>query len=158
MTAPGRTLIAGFGVTGRAVARALVEDGELPAVVEDRPDAAGRDLAASLGLALVGSSDRDALRALVGGVDRVVPSPGLPPHHPVLTVAVELGVPVVSEIEVAWERLTGPAATGGSPRLVAITGTNGKTTVTTLVAAILRAGGRRAESAGNIGRPLIDLV
>ncbi len=159
MTAAGAspTLVAGFGVTGRAVARALVERGQDVIVVEDHPDADGRALAASMGLSLVAATDHDELRPIVGRCGQLVPSPGIPPRHPVFELAAEHGVPVRSEIELAWQLLV--AERGSSrPILAAITGTNGKTTVTTLVVAILAASGLQAESAGNIGRPLIEVV
>ena len=85
----------------------------------------------------------------MAGVDLVVPSPGVPHRHPVYDLAAAAGVPVVSEIELA-------AAT--TVPIVAVTGTNGKTTVTTLVAAMLAASGRRAVAAGNIGLPLVEAV
>ena len=62
-------------------------------------------------------------------------------------------MPLHSEIELA-----GVAAARRGVPLVAVTGTNGKTTVTTLIAGMLAAGGRRAAAAGNIGRPLLDAV
>jgi UDP-N-acetylmuramoylalanine--D-glutamate ligase len=95
---------------------------------------------------------------LTAASDLVVPSPGVPAGHPVHQAAAEAGVPVESEIELAWRRLaSGDGWTGSRPqRLVAITGTNGKTTVTTLVAAMLAASGVSAVAAGNIGLPLLD--
>jgi UDP-N-acetylmuramoylalanine--D-glutamate ligase len=79
--------------------------------------------------------------------------------HPVYAAAAQAGVPVRSEIELAWQRLHGGGGAADRPRrMVAITGTNGKTTVTTLVAAMIAASGGRALAAGNIGLPLIDAV
>jgi UDP-N-acetylmuramoylalanine--D-glutamate ligase len=149
-------LVVGFGVTGQAVARALVGDGEPVVVIDDQPTDAARHVAEGLGIRLVEQHDPDGLARLVQDAAFVVPSPGVPVGHPVLVAAADALVPVVSEIELAWRRLSekGPSA----PRLVAITGTNGKTTVTTLVAAILNESGRRAVAAGNIGLPLIDAV
>jgi UDP-N-acetylmuramoylalanine--D-glutamate ligase len=84
----------------------------------------------------------------------------VPVAHPVYRLAESAGVPIRSEIELAWERLSRAESVGAPapPALVAITGTNGKTTVTTLVAAMLNASGRAAAAAGNIGLPLIDAV
>src|SRR4029079_14982238 len=70
--------------------------------------------------------------------------------HPALVIAGVAGVPVRSEIDLAGKRTTVP--------IVAVTGTNGKTTVTTLTAAMLAASGRRVLAAGNLGRPLLDAV
>ncbi len=85
--------------------------------------------------------------------DLVVPSPGVRPDHPALVAAHDAGVPVRSEIDLAAARLR---ARPDAPRLVAVTGTNGKTTVTTLIDAMLREAGITSVAAGNIGRPLLD--
>lgn len=81
----------------------------------------------------------------------VVASPGVPPDAPPLAAARAAGVPIISEVEVALAAMAGQ-------RYVAITGTNGKTTVTALVAHLLRALGVDAEAAGNIGTPLSDIA
>ncbi|MFN3346430.1 MAG: UDP-N-acetylmuramoyl-L-alanine--D-glutamate ligase [Candidatus Bipolaricaulaceae bacterium] len=83
--------------------------------------------------------------------DLVVPSPGVPPTTPVLAEAIRRGIPVWSEIELAW-RLASVRFT------VAVTGTNGKSTTTELVGAILRAWGLDPVVAGNIGRPAISTL
>ncbi|MGH2769027.1 MAG: UDP-N-acetylmuramoyl-L-alanine--D-glutamate ligase, partial [Actinomycetota bacterium] len=80
----------------------------------------------------------------------VVPSPGIPPSNPLIRGALERGVPVWSEVELAWRR--------GEAPVIAVTGTNGKTTTTLLVADILRAAGVGALAAGNIGLPLSKAV
>ena len=141
---PARAVVVGLGATGQAVTRFLVSEGWEVVVVEDRPDertpSVARELGASLGTAA------DAADAAL-----VVASPGVPPGHPVHGVASDAGVPVLSEVELAWRWAAGK-------RLVAVTGTNGKTTVTTLVAAMLVESGLAAVAAGNIGLPLIDAV
>ena len=81
----------------------------------------------------------------------LVTSPGVPPDAPPLVRARAEGVPVVSEVEIGLRFL--PAL-----RYVAVTGTNGKTTTTSLIAHLLRALGLRGEAAGNIGRPLSELA
>ncbi|MDQ6839896.1 MAG: UDP-N-acetylmuramoyl-L-alanine--D-glutamate ligase, partial [Actinomycetota bacterium] len=86
----------------------------------------------------------------------VVVSPGVPIAHPVFAAAAAAGVAVRSEIEVGWRVLAGRV--GPRPLLVAVTGTNGKTTVTTEVAAMLAATGLRVATAGNIGTPLVDVA
>jgi UDP-N-acetylmuramoylalanine--D-glutamate ligase len=88
--------------------------------------------------------------AYLDDIDLLVTSPGWPPSSEPLVAAAAAGIRIVSEIELAIERLTCP--------VVAVTGTNGKTTVTELVAAMARAGGLDAVAAGNIGRPLTDIV
>jgi UDP-N-acetylmuramoylalanine--D-glutamate ligase len=77
----------------------------------------------------------------------------VPDRHPAIVGAHRAGVAVRSEIDLAAELIAGR---DDRPQLVAVTGTNGKTTVTTLTAAMLSAGGLRAVAAGNIGRPLLE--
>jgi len=87
------------------------------------------------------------------GADVLVVSPGLPPRSPVILAAQDQGVPVWGELELAW-RLRGPDA---APWLV-VTGTNGKTTTTLMLASMLRAAGHRTAAVGNIGVSLVDAV
>src|SRR5438045_5881059 len=75
-------------------------------------------------------------------VDLVIPSPGIPKNSPVLKLAKERGLPILSEIEVAYRIAAAP--------IVAVTGTNGKTTTTMLLGEIMRAGGKRTWVAGDI--------
>ncbi len=143
-------LVVGLGVTGEAVARALVAHGHEVVVVEDRPadDTASR--AHALGVDLLAAPDADTLAAAVTAAEAVVPSPGVPDAHPVFALARAGGVPVRSEFDLAgaWD----------DRPLVAITGTNGKTTVTTLVTEMLEASGRRAVAAGNTDVPLVAAI
>ena len=149
-------LVVGLGVTGEAVARRLASDGSVT-VVDDRPDSpafAGRAAALqALGVTVIGAPSPVQLDELVAAADLVVPSPGVPEAHPVYGLATGHAVPIYSEVELA-----GVAAAARGLPLVAVTGTNGKTTVTTLIAEMFTAGGRRALAAGNIGRPLLDAV
>ena len=140
----------GFGVSGRAVTRALVGRGVHVVAVDDRPGDGTRAAAAELGVELVVAPDRDTLAALVAGVELVVPSPGVRFDHPVFALAAAAAVAVRGELELASQWADRP--------LVAVTGTNGKTTVTTLVTQMLLASGVRAVAAGNIGLALSDAV
>ena len=88
--------------------------------------------------------------ALLEGVDVVVPSPGVPADSPVLAGAVARGIAVLSEIEVAARVIEAP--------IVAVTGTNGKSTTTSLIGAMLERAGRRTFTGGNLGTPLVDAV
>ncbi len=97
----------------------------------------------------VGRHDLAKIRAAAA----VVVSPGVLPDAPPLVAARAVGVPVFSEIDLGFRALE---ETG--TRLIAVTGTNGKTTTTALVAHLLRAAGLRAEAVGNIGRPLADIA
>src|SRR5215211_8450139 len=80
----------------------------------------------------------------------VVKSPGVPREAPVVAAALERGLPVVGELELAWRLLPN--------RFLAVTGTNGKTTTVELLGAVHRAAGVPAAVAGNVGTPLGSLV
>jgi UDP-N-acetylmuramoylalanine--D-glutamate ligase len=150
LVAPGRTvLVVGLRVTGLAVARRLLSQGVPVLAVDDRPTEETRAMAAELGIALSEAPSASLLRELARGAALAVVSPGVPVSHPVFS----LPLPVVSEIELA-----GRVARALGVPLVAVTGTNGKTTVTTLVAQILSTSGAGAVPAGNIGPPLLDVV
>ena len=140
----------GLGLSGEAVARHLRDRAALVRVVDDHPTDETRRRAQALGLPLEACPDEARLRQLVEEVDVVVPSPGVPEDHPVFRLAAELRRPVRGEVELAarWARRP----------LVAVTGTNGKTTVTELVAAMLGESGLRTVAAGNIGLPLSEAV
>lgn len=154
-----RVLVVGLAVTGDAVVRYARRRGDTVVVIEDHPVASGPyperlDRARELGARVEEEPDPGTMRRLVERTDVVVPSPGVAQRHPVLVEARRAGVVVRSEVDLAAEH----TQEVGGPDLVAITGTNGKTTVTTLVVAMLAASGRRAVAAGNIGLPLLDAV
>jgi UDP-N-acetylmuramoylalanine--D-glutamate ligase len=132
------------------VTRALIGRGAHVTAVDDRPGDETRAVAAELGIELVVAPERDALAGLVAGVDLVVPSPGVRFDHPVFALAAAAMVAVRGELELASQW-------AGRP-LVAVTGTNGKTTVTTLVTEMLSASGVQAVAAGNIGLALSDAL
>jgi UDP-N-acetylmuramoylalanine--D-glutamate ligase len=146
--AVGRVLVYGLGVSGSATAAHLVADGLEVVAADDDTGPGPRDCAARLGVELVSAPDAGTLASLARTVDEIVVSPGVPAGHAVF--AQRDIVPIVGEIEVAWRRARCP--------IVAVTGTNGKTTVTTLIESMLLSAGRRAVAAGNIGRPLVDAV
>lgn len=145
----GRTaLVIGLGRTGVAVARFLRAAGAVVRATDRRTAAElalDPTLAAGLDLRL-GDEDPES----VAGVDLVVPSPGVPQDGPLLRAAVARRVPVLSEIELAFRHLDVP--------VLAITGTNGKSTTTTLLGAMLAAGGQRPFVGGNLGTPLVTAV
>ncbi len=85
--------------------------------------------------------------------DLIITSPGWRPDQPLLAAADRAGIPVIGEVELAW-RVRG---TNSAPWLV-VTGTNGKTTTTSMLAAMLQAAGLRARACGNIGAPLLEAV
>jgi UDP-N-acetylmuramoylalanine--D-glutamate ligase len=140
----------GFGITGQAVARALVEHGVAVRAMDDRSSPALRATAAEQGIELIGSPDHATLRALLEETDAVFPSPGVPERHPVFSMADAAGLPVGSEFDLAalWD----------DRPCLAVTGTDGKTTVTMMVTAMLEASGIRAVSAGNVDVPLVAAI
>lgn len=151
-----RALIYGLAIAGEAAAAALAARGWEVVVADDRPTPEARERAAELGADLHDAPSADDLRALVAGVELVVPSPGVPERHPVITEAAAAGVVVRSEIDLAyeWEQ----QRDGGPRPMVAVTGTDGKTTTTLLAAAMVEASGRRAVAAGNTEVPLVSAL
>lgn len=144
------TLVVGLGVTGRAVVAQLLARGEEVRVIDDAPSDASREAAVSAGVELVESPTAEQLSQVLSGCDAAVVSPGVPAGHPVYDAARAAGVEVLSEIELAWRWTDKP--------IVAVTGTNGKTTVTTIVAEMLNRSGVHARAAGNIGLPLVEAI
>lgn len=142
-------LVAGLGVSGVAAARGLaragadvraVESDDGPRATDRVRELAGEGIAARSGVDLGEGS-------LLDGVDLLVPSPGIAEASPLLSEAARRGTAVWSEPELAW-RLS-----DGRTRLVVVTGTNGKTTTTELLGALLG-----APTGGNIGTALTDLL
>src|SRR5205823_6623354 len=133
--------------TGQAVAAALAARGVHVRAADARPTAALGVTGAPAGVELRFGEDGPQLLA---GVELVVPSPGVPRDAPVLAAAGRRGIPVWSEIELAFRLLACP--------LVAITGTNGKSTTTSLVGLALERAGRRTFIGGNLGTPLISAL
>jgi UDP-N-acetylmuramoylalanine--D-glutamate ligase len=145
-----KVAVIGVGKTGLATARFLAGRNARIALTDEKPVSAwGETLTAIEGL----PADLTITPygpEILAGADMVVPSPGVYPSNPILREALRRAIPVVSEIELAWRFLKTP--------LVAITGTNGKTTVTTLIGEILKTAGKRVFVGGNIGAPLIGYV
>ncbi|MFD3310767.1 UDP-N-acetylmuramoyl-L-alanine--D-glutamate ligase [Streptomyces sp. NPDC058656] len=144
--------VAGLGVSGISAARALAGLGASVTVVDGGSSEEHRERAASLEGEGISVRLADA-ETLPEGTDLVVTSPGWKPAGPLFQAAAEAGVDVVGDVEIAW-RLRGPDA---APWL-AITGTNGKTTTTQMLASILAAAGLRTAAVGNIGTPIVDVV
>ncbi|RCH69592.1 UDP-N-acetylmuramoyl-L-alanine--D-glutamate ligase [Streptomyces sp. SDr-06] len=147
-----KVTVAGLGVSGVSAARALAGLGAEVTVVDGGDSDQHRARAAEL--------EREDIRVRLGdaetlpaGTGLVVTSPGWQPSSPLFAAAAAAGVDVVGDVEIAW-RLRGPDA---APWL-AITGTNGKTTTTRMLASILSAAGLRTTAVGNIGTPIIDVV
>ena len=122
-------------------------------VADDRATPSVRARPQDLGVELIEAPGAEALDRLVDEVDLVSPSPGLPEQHRLFAAAARAGVPVRSEIELAyrWEQ----SRTGGPRPMVAVTGTDGKTTTTLMATAMVEGSGRRAVAAGNTELPLV---
>lgn len=146
----GEVAVVGLGRSGVAATRLLARAGIRVYASDTAPDPAGlpAELGGLPGVTLeLGGHDLGRIRR----ARAVVVSPGVPPAAPPLAAAREAGVPVLAELDLAAQALDGA-------RLIAVTGTNGKTTTTALIAHLLRTGGTPAEAAGNIGRPLSDVA
>ena len=148
--------IIGLGKSGVAAARLLAREG----VRVYASDASDHPYAGQAVEALktvpwvdveIGRHDLTKIRHAAG----VVVSPGVPPDAPVLAAARHAGVEIVSELDLGFRALT---TLQPGTRSIAITGTNGKTTTTALVAHLLGAAGLPSTTAGNIGRPITDLA
>lgn len=144
--------VAGLGVSGIPAAKALHARGANVTVVNDGDDARAREQAAELEALGVTVRLGDGA-TLPEGTELVVTAPGWKPDKPLFTAAREAGVEIWGDVELAW-RLRGPDA---APWL-AITGTNGKTTTTQMLASILKAAGLRTAAVGNIGVSVLDAV
>jgi len=155
-----RVLVYGLGLSGRAASHLLLARGVAVAAVDDRPGADPGELAAEPRFELLPAAAAARLAAepsngfdpaaAWAGIDGVVVSPGVPPERPLLAAARRRGLPVLAEVELAFPFVDGP--------VVAITGTNGKSTTTALTGALLAAAGHAVEVCGNIGEPLAGRV
>jgi UDP-N-acetylmuramoylalanine--D-glutamate ligase len=152
LVAGARVLVVGAGVTGRAVLAALTPLGLLADLTDDNPMAL--EPFAYNGVRVI---DGDAAVARVADYALVVVSPGLPPGAPVAVAAANAGVPVWGDVELAW-RLDQSGRYGPPRQWLVVTGTNGKTTTTSMVQAMLEAAGRRSLLCGNIGDPVLDVL
>jgi UDP-N-acetylmuramoylalanine--D-glutamate ligase len=142
----GSFLVVGLARSGQAVARLLAERGEAVRGVDSgHPEGAAGLAGAGVEVAL----DTDGL-AQLEGTRIVVKSPGVPRGAPVIAAALERGVEVVGELELAWRAIPN--------RTVAVTGTNGKTTTVELLGHLYRTAGEPVAVAGNVGTPLSTLA
>ena len=148
-----RACVAGIGIAGFAAADALLDLGAQVTVIDGGDGDKQREratileiLGADVRLGDDSSAPDDA--------DVYVVSPGIPPHAPIIRSAIERGIPLWGELELAWRIRP---AQGAAPWLC-VTGTNGKTTTTLMLDAILRAAGLESTAAGNVGASLVDAV
>lgn len=146
-----QVVVLGLARSGLAVAKLLVELGAHVTVNDAKPriDCADEaDQLEKMGVTVICGGHPDTL--IHKQVDLLVKNPGIPYHVKPIQQACELGVPVVTEVEIAGQLSKAP--------IIGITGSNGKTTTTTLVGKMLQAGGIQATVAGNIGQALSEVV
>ena len=146
-----QVVVMGLGISGRAAVRYLLACGARVSVSDARPSSGMRqeelDFLSASGVPLeCGGHTATFLRP----ADMIMVSPGIPFNLPILEEAKKRGIPVVGELAVA-----GPAI---AAQVIAITGTNGKTTVTSLIGDLLRQAGKKVFVGGNIGIPLFDYL
>ena len=148
-TAAGRTLVVGLGKTGLCCARYLHAQGVSVAVTDSRPNPPGLALLRDElphAAVFVGGFDP----AVFAAADRLILSPGVPLSEPAVAAALARGASVQGDIELFARAAQAP--------VVAITGSNGKSTVTTLVGRMARLAGVRVAVGGNLGDPALDLL
>jgi UDP-N-acetylmuramoylalanine--D-glutamate ligase len=145
-----QVLVVGLARTGIATALFCAARGARVTATEERPESQIAETAAKLRAAGVTLEFGGHKPQTFIEQDLIVPSPGVPPTMAALAAARVVGIPVWSELELAWRFLRG--------RLVCITGSNGKTTTTSLLGHILETAGLPVQVAGNIGTPLISRV
>lgn len=142
-------LIVGLGVTGFSVARYLARQGRVFMVADKapKPESLARFAAEFPGVQIF-TGDFDYQQW--SGISEIILSPGVPRKHPAIAAAIADGVPVIGDIELFVREARAP--------IVAITGSNGKTTVTTLVGEMAKKAGVAVKVGGNVGTPALDLL
>jgi len=145
-----KVTIVGLARSGRACAELLRGLGCAVAVSDNQDTDATRKNAEALRRLSITVELGSHSRELLCGCDLIIVSPGVPDDALPLVWAKEQGIPAVSEIEAAWTLMPCP--------VIAVTGSSGKTTVTTLIGEVLRASGKRVHVLGNIGTPLSSAV
>jgi UDP-N-acetylmuramoylalanine--D-glutamate ligase len=141
-----KNLVVGAGKSGVAAANFLVSRGEDVVLSDSNPSPSLPYQVDDAVVRMFGPQDFAQLH----GVGRIILSPGVPMTIPLLQEAAAEGIPIVGEIELAFQQLKGS--------VIGVTGSNGKSTTTALIGEILRIAGRQPIVAGNIGEPLIAAV
>ena len=152
-----KVAVLGLGKSGLTTARALCAGGALPVCWDDNPDA--RETAEGEGLTCADLRRHGAF----DDVSALIVSPGIPhlypTPNPVVAAALDAGVPVDNDIGLFFRSFAGPEwnAHDTPPRVIAVTGSNGKSTTAALIHHILVDAGRECQIAGNIGRGVLDI-
>lgn len=147
-------LVLGLGKSGFSVADTLVELGVDTKVVGRDADPKFIELIDVIGSRFIADESVEVL-SQVGHFDFVVVSPGFDPRHPLVVKLNQLGMPLITDIDLAWHLRD---KTSRIAQWVVVTGTNGKTTVCELTAAMIAADGFRTVACGNIGVPILDAI
>lgn len=151
-----RVLVLGLGETGASLARWFAAQGAQVRVADSRMQPPGLDTlrrdCPTVEIVCGGFSE-----SLLQGVTRIVISPGVPMITPLVQRALAQGIPVEGDIELFAQQL-GARRSASAPRVIAITGSNGKTTVTSMVGEMCRAAGLDAEVAGNISPAVLEVL
>ena len=145
-----RVLVIGLGKTGVSTVRFLVEKGAVVFASDEKSASELEDAISALEGLKVNLQLGENNPEILSEIDLVIPSPGVPPFNQMLSEAAKRNIPILSEIELAYRFLKRP--------MIAITGTNGKTTTTALLGEIFKQAGEKVFVGGNIGNPLIDYV
>ncbi len=151
-----RALVYGLAVAGASTARALRKRGWDVIAGDDVVTDERAATAERLGIELLDAPDAKTLESVLATCDLVSPAPGIPEHHRVIEAGRVTDTEIVSEIELAyrWEQ----DRPGGPRPMLAVTGTDGKTTTTLMTVAMLRAAGVSTVDAGNTDTPLVDAI
>ncbi|RVW00355.1 UDP-N-acetylmuramoyl-L-alanine--D-glutamate ligase [Rhodococcus spongiicola] len=148
-------LVAGAGVSGRAAVAPLLDLGARVTVTDANAEALA--CCADLGASTIGIDELVAVSGRVAEFALVIVSPGFRPDAPVVSAAAVAGVPVWGDIEFSW-RVDQAQIYGPPRRWLVVTGTNGKTTTTSMLNSILEAAGIPSVACGNIGLPVLDAL
>jgi len=144
------TVVLGYGGAGRSVVDALISHDVDIRVFDDRPGEDAKAVAADRGVTLETAGDDFDWTSALADAARFIPSPGVPDSHHSIAAAVAQGVDIISEFDLAAEWDNRP--------IVAITGTDGKTTVTTMAVDMINASGRSTIGVGNTDVPLVEAI
>lgn len=145
-----RVTVFGLGRSGRAAADLLLDIGALVTIVEEHTSQDFESTAAAYGLRGAQVFRGDAVADGLRDLELLVVSPGVPKDHRLLKEIGQRGIPIIGEIELAGWFLRAP--------IIAVTGTNGKSTTVRLIGSILQQSGKRAFVGGNLGIPLCEAV
>lgn len=144
------TVVLGYGGAGRSVVDALISHDVDIRVFDDRPGEDAKAVAADRGVTLETAGAAFDWSSALADAARFIPSPGVPDSHHSIAAAVAQGVDIISEFDLAAEWDNRP--------IVAITGTDGKTTVTTMAVDMINASGRSTIGVGNTDVPLVEAI